>query len=389
MKGLGLVLSGGGSKGIFQIGAWRAFRELDIRFDAIAGTSIGAVNGALMIGTDYDLALEMWLNLEMTQCLAFSQQKDLKSNDLLSLRNANFLAKELFSQRRLNSQPFRDLLTKYIYEQNVRAGSTRYGLMTTQMPDFKSRRFWINQIPEGQLVEYIMASSRLPILEPVVINGQNFMDGGLVENVPVSMLRREGFRRIVTVDLETRAAARNQLDDNTQMIFIHDKQDLGGFLDITPEVLHRNMQLGYLDTMKAMGRLNGEYYAFNHPEYQKLLNNFGYENTYGLEQAALIYEIDRSEVYTAREFVSQIQKQRAEIQKLYEQKRQSLNIDNKLSALASGRLRVLNLLPPLRLAFLIEARANAFKNGYTPKFPIKLFSTVDAAATALSALPEK
>jgi NTE family protein len=333
--------------------------------------------------------MEMWMNLEMNQCLAFSQQRDLKSNDLLSLKNANFLAKELFSQRRLNSQPFRDLLNRYVFEANVRASKVRYGLMTTQVPDFRGKRFWIDQIPEGQLVEYIMASSRLPILEPVVIDGQNFMDGGLVENVPVSMLRREGFRRIITIDLENKPAARNQLDDNTQMIFIHDRQELGGFLDITSAVLQRNLQLGYLDTMKAMGRLNGEYYTFTHPEYQKMLNRFGYENTCGLEQAALIYEMDRCKIYTARDFTDSIKKNRAEIQKLYEQKRQSLNIDNKLSALAGGRLKVLNLLPPLRLAFLIEARANAFSNGYTPKFSIRLFNTVDAAATALSALPEE
>lgn len=172
------------------------------------------------------------------------------------------------------------------------------------------------------------------------------------------------------------------------MILIHDKQELGGFLDISPKLLQRNLQLGYLDAMKAMGKLNGEYYSFKHPEYQQLLNRFGYDNVNGLEQAALIYEIDRSKIYMADQFIMQIQQHRADIQRLYEQKRQALNIDNKLSALASGKLKVLNLLPPLRLAFLIEARANAFKNGYTPKFPIRLFSQVNAAATALGALPD-
>ena len=48
MEKTGLVLGGGGAKGSYQMGAWKAFRELDLSFDLIVGTSIGALNGALM-----------------------------------------------------------------------------------------------------------------------------------------------------------------------------------------------------------------------------------------------------------------------------------------------------------------------------------------------------
>ena len=44
-----IVLSGGGSKGSYQIGAWKALRKLKINYDIVTGTSVGALNGALMV----------------------------------------------------------------------------------------------------------------------------------------------------------------------------------------------------------------------------------------------------------------------------------------------------------------------------------------------------
>ena len=49
MLNRGLVLGGGGSRGAYEIGVWRAARELNIEFDVVTGTSIGALNGALVV----------------------------------------------------------------------------------------------------------------------------------------------------------------------------------------------------------------------------------------------------------------------------------------------------------------------------------------------------
>ena len=54
-----LVLAGGGAKGIYQIGVWKALRELDICYDVVVGSSIGAINGALMAQNDWDSALKI------------------------------------------------------------------------------------------------------------------------------------------------------------------------------------------------------------------------------------------------------------------------------------------------------------------------------------------
>ena len=51
-----LVLSGGGAKGSYQYGVWKALRKLNIKFDIVTGTSIGAVNGAMIVLGDYKKA---------------------------------------------------------------------------------------------------------------------------------------------------------------------------------------------------------------------------------------------------------------------------------------------------------------------------------------------
>lgn len=386
MSDLVLALGGGGSKGMFQMGAWKAFREMGIEFAAISGTSIGAVNGALMLGTSYEQAMGMWANLTIEQCLAFSQRTELGSTDLLSIKNAELLAKELWNNRSLNTTPLRALLNKYVNEERIRASAVDFGIMTTVVPDFKPHALWIDEVPSGNMIEYIMASARLPGLAPVRIDDITYMDGGIIENVPVSMLRRRGYRKIVAVDLEPKASVLNRLDDNVQLTLIHDKQELGGFLDLTPAVLRRNFRLGYLDTMKAFARLNGEYYSFRNNDYKVLVNRYGIDTVNGLEQAALIYEIDRCRIYKPDDFIIEIMNKRSEFQQSYEEKRKALNIENKLKALAGGKLKVLNLLPPLRLAFLMEVKAEAKQRGTALSLPLRLFSSVDKAADALCRL---
>ena len=347
MDGLALALGGGGSKGAFQIGAWQAFRELGLTFDAIAGTSIGSINAALMACDDFDGAARMWENLKMEQCLELSENQQVRSTELLSIKNAEILFRELIKQRSLNTDPLRALLGQYIDETGLRRSKVDYGLMTAQLPSLKAQPFWIGEIAEGQLVDYIMASAGLPGLKKVTIEGQRFIDGGFAENVPISMLRDRGFRRIVAIDLSEHAVMRSPLLDNIELTYIHDRQDLGATLDTTPAIISRNRRLGYLDTLKAFGRLQGDFYAFEPEDHRELTHRFGAVNVRGLEQAAIAYDIDRLPVYSAESFVSLIREKRREFELDYARLRQAMQVDHKIRAIMGGRLKVLDMMPPI------------------------------------------
>ena len=64
-----IALAGGGTKGAYQVGAWKAMRELGIPFDIVTGTSIGSVTAALMVQGDFDRAWELWTHITEEQIM--------------------------------------------------------------------------------------------------------------------------------------------------------------------------------------------------------------------------------------------------------------------------------------------------------------------------------
>lgn len=64
-----IALAGGGTKGAYQVGAWKAMRELGIPFDIVTGTSIGSVTAALMVQDDFDRAWELWTHITEDQIM--------------------------------------------------------------------------------------------------------------------------------------------------------------------------------------------------------------------------------------------------------------------------------------------------------------------------------
>ena len=74
-KEYGIVLEGGGAKGAYQVGAWKALREAGVKIKGIAGTSVGALNGALMCMGDLELAERVWSNLTYSQVMDVEDEK--------------------------------------------------------------------------------------------------------------------------------------------------------------------------------------------------------------------------------------------------------------------------------------------------------------------------
>ena len=60
-----VVLSGGGTKGAYELGVWQALRELGLDYQIVTGTSIGSINGAMMAAGDYEKCDAMWRNMSM------------------------------------------------------------------------------------------------------------------------------------------------------------------------------------------------------------------------------------------------------------------------------------------------------------------------------------
>ena len=66
----GLVFAGGGGKGAYEIGVWKALKECrEISVGAVSGTSVGALNGALFACQEYDMAEKIWMNISENKIL--------------------------------------------------------------------------------------------------------------------------------------------------------------------------------------------------------------------------------------------------------------------------------------------------------------------------------
>lgn len=249
----GLVLAGGGAKGSYQVGAYRALKELGWQPDIITGTSVGCLNAALFVLDKVDEAEELWKNLDIHGVL---ETPDGKSPEELQ----NFLLDTVRSGG-LDLEPLGDVIDKYLDEDAIRAASVRYGLVMTEMNTLKSIQLTVEQIPHGRLKEYMMASSAcFPALRPRVIDGVKYIDGGWRDNMPLTLAANMGATELVAVDIEGVGYNKpNRTGLPTRVIRSH--WDLGPMFDFDGVRAVRNIALGYLDTLRAFGRVGGTAYA--------------------------------------------------------------------------------------------------------------------------------
>ena len=138
MENYGLVLAGGGCKGVYQIGVWRALREMCVSITAVVGTSVGAMNGALVALDRYDDAVTLWLDMSIEKGFALPEPLRVPDN-LFHVKNADIVVKELFHSRGLDMSPLRRRFEELVTEDALRASPVEYGLVTFEVPRRQGR----------------------------------------------------------------------------------------------------------------------------------------------------------------------------------------------------------------------------------------------------------
>ncbi len=311
MKPFGLVLAGGGGKGAYQIGAWQAMREIGVRFEAIAGVSIGAVNGALIAADDFKAASELWNNISLDKGVNFSEPLPDPEN-LFSTKNWGVLFKEVVRNGGFDASPVKDFISKYIDEKKVRAIKIPFGLVTVQMTQgVTAREIFLDEIPEGQLIDYLLASSNIPLANNIGPEGEKFLDGGVYDNTPVAMLKKHGFNRLVVVDISTIKGVNHSLDFlNSNIVYIrpYNIDDLGASFDFDSEIVKMRMQMGYYDAKKAFSYLCGKIYYFSPKTFRNMVFEYGADTVCQLEELAYELKVDRLCVYTQKQFLAAVKK---------------------------------------------------------------------------------
>lgn len=257
-----VVLAGGGSCGAYQLGVWQALRELELPFDIVTGASVGALNGALMVQGDYELARRMWQDITAADVLALPQRETPGAL-------AAFLRQALAAGG-ADVTPLERTLSRAVDEARFRASPIQFGMTTVALPSFKPLELTKEDIPPGMLVDYLMASAACyPAFQARVIDGVRYIDGGYHDNMPMNMAVAMGAQEIIAVDLESIGQLHPVKDRSVRVRVIRPYFDLGNFLRFEPALCRRNIQLGYLETMKAFGVFAGRAFTFRQASLQE------------------------------------------------------------------------------------------------------------------------
>ncbi len=215
---VGVVLSGGGAKGLAHVGVLKVLEEAGVRVDYIAGTSMGAIVGGLYASGYSAKQLD-----SLFRVIDFSKV----IQDDLPRKAKTFYEKEA-SEKFAISLPFDNF--KLSLPQSISKGQNTYNLLTrllehvsntedfTQLPipffciatDIEKAEQVV--LDTGFLPEAISASGALPTLfKPVTLGDRILIDGGVVNNYPIEELRAKGVDIIIGVDVQDGLRKRDQL----------------------------------------------------------------------------------------------------------------------------------------------------------------------------------
>lgn len=308
MRPYGLILAGGGAKGAYQMGAWKALIELGVQIEAIAGTSIGAINGAFIAQGDYEKALSVWEEAEVVNGIKI--ESELKSTEnLFSFSNFPQLFHEIVKNGGVDVSPAKQMITEKIDEDAVRNSNIPLGIVTFQLGGMKPIELFVDEMPEGTLIDYLMASARFPGLNKQGPDDSSYLDGGVYDNAPVGVLRKRGINRLVIVDISNIKGIGHKEDLScADIIYIRpfEPKDLGASFEFDKEMNEKRMLMGYYDTLKAFGKISGRDYYFSNKEYKTMLSLYGFDSCEQLEKLARELDVPRLRMYTHRQFMKEL-----------------------------------------------------------------------------------
>lgn len=260
----GLVLEGGGARGAYQIGAFRALQEIGIEIKGIAGTSVGALNGAMIAQGELEKAYQLWWDLNPARVFSLDSRELEQLNNLaLNVDNLPRLLKkvrEVFNDGGLDITPLRELVVEMIDEERIRHSGIDFGLVAVSLSDLKPLELFMEDIPPGMLTDYLLASASFPGFKVDPVEGKRLIDGGLHDNMPVSLLVAKGYDDIIVIRTHGPGRHRRVRKKGLHLTYITPSDDLGGVLNFQQDSARGNINMGYYDALRVFKNLQGRRY---------------------------------------------------------------------------------------------------------------------------------
>lgn len=335
-----LVLSGGGSKGAYEVGVMLALKKLNIEYSIVTGTSVGALNGLFAVQKDIYQAYNMWKNISFSTVY----NKDLFEDNIKSnIEIYAKYAKEIVKAGGVDISGLEANLEKFFNPGKFYGSSIDYGLVTYNISKNKPVYLTKKDLPQDRIRDYVIASATcFPAFKPKKIGRDLYIDGGYYDNLPIELAISMGADEVVAVDLRALGKKR-EIDENISVTYISPRNKIVSFLVFDKELSRQALNYGYNDTLKTYGKLDGNLFTFkkNHLKrafrrynkpivkkikkleiedkliyeiisktfYKKVLDDDYSAFSNLIDRAGITFEIEQYEIYSMRKFNNRLKKE--------------------------------------------------------------------------------
>lgn len=269
----GIVLEGGGAKGAYQIGAWKALREAGIRIKGIAGASVGSLNGALICMDDLEKAEEIWKNIEYSRVMDVSDEtiKALKRKDFKALNMQEILNSgvQFIKDGGFDVTPLKNLIAEVVGDESrIRESDRELFAVTYSVSEHRELAVDVRKGEEGSVKDMLLASAYFMAFKNEKLGGKRYRDGGGLNNVPLGVLLDKGYEDIIVIRIYGwgfDSEKVTKIPEGVNVYHIAPRQDLGGILEFDKKQSRKNMTLGYYDAKRFLYGLAGRIYYIDAP----------------------------------------------------------------------------------------------------------------------------
>ena len=266
-KKYGIVLEGGGARGAYQIGAWKALRKAGINIRGISGASVGALNGALICMDDLEKAQRVWETLTYSKVIDISdslmEKIHSKSLEIGDFQELGAAVRKALQDGGLDASPLRELIGDTVEESRIRNSDRELFIVTYSLTDWEKKIINVKELPEGQIGDALLASAYFPVFKRETLGGKRYVDGGSADNVPIEALLERGYRDLIVIriyGLGRDSERFVEIPEDASVFHIAPRQELGGILEFSGRKARRLMTLGYYDAMRTLYGLAGRVY---------------------------------------------------------------------------------------------------------------------------------
>lgn len=270
---LGLVLSGGGSKGAYEIGVYKALKRMHIKPKIVTGTSIGAISGIFITQKDLRGALKYWKKLNFSTMYREEEFPEIKDQNLAKVYKQYI--KAFLNDGGLDTSKMKDMFDLYFKPKKFFKSDIEFGLVTYNLSKKKPVLITKKNLTKNNTKDYALASaSCYPAFKPYIINNELYIDGGYHDNLPINFAINLGATKIIAVDLRSVGFKKKVTDESVEITYIAPRNKLASFLVFDKNKAYENIRYGYNDTMKTFGKLDGNVFTFKKRNLIKNYNKY-------------------------------------------------------------------------------------------------------------------